>query len=258
MKNICLLLSIMVFLQTSCKDSTRDNTNKAELLTATQVMQKAHEKAGGAFWQKPKSLSMKGYGIFYPQGKPVKHEIHNMWREFEQTKEAAHTANGKVRIESFREGVPVFVVTYDGKNTYDLNGKQEKSAADNRWASNFGYGAIRHALDDGYSLQLVADDTVKSKPAYTIKVIDPDKGETFFGIDKEEFKIVKVAFQTPRGWHHREYSEFFSKDSYSWLQAGRVELYYNGKISNEVFWEDFDVNEELADSLFILNYSNEK
>jgi len=222
-------------------------------LSATEIMQKAHKKAGGKFWQKPKSLTLKGHAIFYYDGKPSKHEVHNMWRVFEKTKEDAHVANGKVRIESIKENKPVFVVSYDGKNTYDLNGKQEKSAADARWASNFGYGAIRHALDDGYSLEKVADEMIKNKDVYTIKVIDPNQGETFFGIEKADFKIVKVAFQTPRGWHERIYSNFFSKEKYSWLQSGKVELYYNGKLANEVIWEDFDVNEILPDSLFILN-----
>ncbi|WP_350284597.1 hypothetical protein [uncultured Croceitalea sp.] len=249
MKKISPILFLFTLLAFNCKEhNAKDETQ----LTATQIIQKAHEKAGGVFWQRPKSLTMKGFGIFYPNGEPVKHETHNMWREFEQTKDAAHRANGKVRIESFRDGTPVFIVTYDGENTYDLRGMQEKSAADNRWASNFGYGAIRHALDDGYSLLIVADDTVKTKPAYTIKVTDPNKGETFFGIDKKDFKIVKVAFQTPRGWHHREYSKFFSKEEYSWLQAGRVELFYDGQLSNEVFWTDFEVNENLPDSLFVL------
>lgn len=254
MRKTILLIPFFIILLSGCKNKTASEGNKnTTTLTATEIMQKAHEKAGGAFWQKPKSLTMKGYGIFYASGKPVKNETHNMWREFAETKEAAHLANGKVRIESFRDSLPVFIVTYDGENTYDLNGKQDKSDADNRWASNFGYGAIRHALDDGYYLQLAADDTVKTKPTYTIKVTDPNKGETFFGIDKEDFKIVKVAFDTPKGWHHREYSEFFSKDEYSWLQAGRVELFYDGKMSNEVFWKDFEVNEVLPDSLFVLN-----
>lgn len=254
MKQVFLLLAFFVILFCGCKDKTTSPENAyTTTLTAQEIMRKVHKKAGGPFWQKPKSLTMKGYGVFYSSGKPITHETHNMWREFAETKEAAHAANGKVRIESFRDSVPVFIVTYDGENTYDLSGKQEKSAADNRWASNFGYGAIRHALDDGYSLQIVEEDTVKTKPVYTIKVTDPNKGETFFGIDKEDFKIVKVAFQTPRGWHHREYSEFFSKEEYSWLQAGRVELFYDDKISNEVFWKDFEVNKELPESLFVLN-----
>ncbi|MEP3208161.1 MAG: hypothetical protein ABJN95_03175 [Maribacter sp.] len=251
MKQLSLITVCYVLLLFSCKEQNVKKESH-EPLTATQIMQKAHEKAGGAFWQKPKSLTLTGYGIFYPNGAPVKHETHNMWREFAMTKNEAHKANGKVRIESFRDSIPVFIVTYDGENTYDLSGKQEKSDADNRWASNFGYGAIRHALDDGYTLELVADDTVKTQPAYTLKLIDPNKGETFFGIDKKDFKIVKVAFQTPRGWHHREYSEFFSKKDYSWLQAGHVALFYDGKISNEVFWTDFEVNEDLPHSLFVL------
>ncbi|RKR15218.1 hypothetical protein CLV91_1300 [Maribacter vaceletii] len=250
MKKLLLLISLAIAFLSSCKE--KKETKTIEPLTATQIMQKAHKKAGGTFWQKPKSLTLKGYGIFYYEGKPVTHETHNMWRKFAETKNAAHKANGKVRIESFRDSTPVFMVSYDGENTYDLNGKQEKSAADSRWASNFGYGAIRHALDKGYSLKIMPDDTVKTKPAYTIQVTDPNKGETFFGIDKEDFKIVKVAFNTPRGWHHREYSEFFSKDEYSWLQAGRVELFYDKKIANEVIWKDFEVNENLPDSLFIL------
>lgn len=226
--------------------------DKIPELTATEIMQKAHEKAGGEFWRRPKSLTLKGHAIFYVNGEPVKNEIHNMWRVFESEKADAHVANGKVRIESFRAGQPIFIVTYDGENTYDLRGKQEKSAADNRWASNFGYGVIRHALDDGYQLEIAEEDTVKNELVYTIKVIDQKGGETFFGIDKKEFKIVKVAFQTPRGWHERIYSKFFSKPEYNWLQSGKVELFYGGKIANEVIWEDFEVNERLANSLFIL------
>ncbi|QLG45038.1 LolA-like protein [Costertonia aggregata] len=251
MKRIFLPLLLSLILLFCCKEINTQKTVQKPL-TATQIMQKAHEKAGGTFWQKPKSLTLKGYATFYRDGKISKHETHNMWRVFENTKEDAHVANGKVRIESFKDSTPVFIVTFDGKNTYDLSGKQDQSDADNRWASNFGYGAIRHALDEGYTLKLVGDDTVKTKPAYTIQVTDPNKGETFFGIDKEDFKIVKVAFQTPQGWHHRIYSEFFSKDKYSWLQSGRVELFYDDKISNEVYWTDFEVNEKLPDSLFVL------
>ncbi len=242
----------LLFLFSCQNDTTPTENEEVAQLSATKIMQKAHEKAGGEFWRRPKSLTLKGYAIFYPEGKPVKNEKHNMWRVYENEKEDAHVANGKVRIESFRDGKPIFIVSYDGENTYDLRGKQEKSAADNRWASNFGYGAIRHALDEEYRLELVEEDTVKNEAVYIIKVIDQKGGATFFGIDKKEFKIVKVAFQTPRGWHERHYSKFFSKPAYTWLQSGRVELFYDGKISNEVIWEDFEVNETLPDSLFIL------
>ncbi|WP_394972695.1 hypothetical protein [uncultured Croceitalea sp.] len=251
MKSIYIII-IFCFVFNGCVDK-KSKKNIVVTLTATEIMQKAHEKSGGKFWQNPKSLSLKGHGIFYQNGKASKHEKHNMWRVFESKKENAHKANGKVRIESFKNGNPVFIVTYDGQNTYDANGKQEKSEADKRWASNFGFGVIRHAFDDGYVLQKMEDDTVGQKAVYQIKIIDRNKGETFFGIDKEEFKIVKVAFQTPKGWHHRIYSDFFTKPKYSWLQSGRVDLYYDDVRSNTIFWEDFDVNEDLSEELFILN-----
>ena len=247
-KIICSLAFMFLFM--SCLDTKSKEKKKQSELTATEIMEKAHVKAGGDFWRRPKSLTLKGYGIFYRDGKPSKHEKHNMWRVFEDEKQDAQAADGNVRIESFKEGKPVFMVSFDGQNTYDLGGKQEQSAADNRWASNFGYGAIRHALDDGYTLEKMPDDTIFTKPAYRIKVKDVTGGETFFGIDKEDFKIIKVAFDTPRGWHHRLYSDFFSKDSYSWLQSGKVALYYDDVLANEIIWEDFEVNEVLPDSLF--------
>lgn len=231
---------------------SKKKENVLQELSANEIMQRAHQKAGGEFWRRPQSLTLKGYGIFYKDGDSVIHEKHHMWRVFEAKKSNAHKANGKVRIESFQHGKPVFIVSFDGQHTYDLNGKQEPSAADQRWASNFGYGAIRHALDEGYELQIQPDDTIASRPVYRIKVIDENKGETYFGIDKEDFKIVKVAFDTPKGWHERIYSKFFSKPEYSWLQSGQVRLYYNNTIANTIIWEDFEVNEKLPDSLFVL------
>ncbi len=247
MKTIFItLVSILSLL--SCNSAKKDEPK----ITAKEIIEKAHKKAGGEFWRRPSSLTLKGHGVFYRNDSAFIHEKHNMWRVFEQTKENAHMANGKVRIESFKNDQPVFIVSFDGKNTYDLNGKQEQSSADKRWASNFGFGVIRHALDEGYQLKLMPDDTIFKTPVHHIKVIDPNKGETFFGIDKEDYKILKVAFQTPRGWHHRIYSDFFEKVGYNWLQSGKVALFYNNKLSNEVFWEDFEVNETLPDSLFIL------
>ena len=245
-----LILALLFF---GCNSSATQKQNDTSPLTAQVIMQKAHDRAGGSFWSKPKSLTMKGYGLFYENGKTNKNEIHNMWRVYESEKENAHTANGKVRIESFRDSKPVFIVTYDGENTYDLRGKQEKSEADKRWASNFGYGVIRHAFDPGYTLEKLEDGEIKKESTYRIKVKDPDGGETIFDINQNNFNIVGVAFDTPRGWHERHYSQFFTKDQYSWLQPGLVELYYKGEKANDIIWEDFDVNQDLPDSLFVLN-----
>jgi len=236
----------------ACGPTPTAEDSEGNSLTAQEIMERAHEAAGGEFWRRPQSLSLMGHAIFYNGDTSYQHQKHNMWRVFENTKENAHAANGKVRIESYRDEQAIFVVTFDGQNTYDLGGKQEASAADQRWASNFGYGAIRHALDEGYELERVGLDTVKGESVHWIKVIDPNKGETFFGIDQKEYKIVKVGFQTPRGWHERIYSAFFSKPEYNWLQSGRVELFYEGVLANEVFWTDFEVNETLPDTLFVL------
>ena len=65
MKKIASLLCL-VMLITGCKEKKEANLSieKTEL-TAIQIMEKAHENAGGDFWKRPKSLTMKGYGIFY-------------------------------------------------------------------------------------------------------------------------------------------------------------------------------------------------
>lgn len=246
------LMFILIFCVCACaNDNSKKHTEQVEL-TAREIMEKVYEKSGGDFWKRPKSLSLFGHAVFYKDGESVIHERHNMWRVFEQKKNEAHVANGKVRIESFRDSVPVFIVSFDGENTYDLNGKQEKSEADKRWASNFGFGVIRHALDDGYTVEKIKETSVHGQACYGIKVIDKSGGETEFAIAKSDFKIRKVAFDTPRGWHERIYSEYFEKSEFNWLQSGKVELSYQGVKSNDVFWTDFTVNEKLDDQLFIL------
>ena len=238
-------------IQTKLKDfSLQPQDNQQQ--SATDIMRAAHLHAGGRFWSRPKTLSLTGHGYFYKDGKTHFHENHKMYRVFESEKTDAHQANGKVRIESYRSGTPIIMVTFDGENTYDLSGKRPKSDADKQWASSFGFGVIRHALDEGYRLERLPDDKVDGSKVFTIKVIDPNDGVTLFGIAQSDYKIVKVAFQTPRGWHERIYSEFFTKEGLDWQQSGRVRLFYDGVKSNEIVWTDFDVNEELPDSLFKL------
>lgn len=236
-----------------CLGCVGDSDDKrVNALTAEQIVERAHLRAGGQFWSQPISLTLKGHGIFYQGQDTFLHETHNMYRVYEATKENAHAANGKVRIESFRNGEPIILLSFDGRNTYDQNGKQERSDADKRWASNFGYGVIRHAFDKGYALALEGTDTIKGKPTHTVKLIDPNDGETNFDITQDSFDIVKVAFETPRGHHHRLYSKFFKKEKFNWNQAGLVELYYNDVKANEIIWEDFEVNANLKDELFII------
>ena len=221
-------------------------------LTAEAIIAKAHDAAGGEVWRRPKTLTMTGYGIFYDGATPVRHESHSMWRVYDSGKTDAHVADGKVRIESVRAGMPVIDVAFDGETTSTARGPQPKSDADRRWAGNFGFGVIRHALDEGYAVERLPDEPVDGRDAYTVKVLDPAGGETLFAIRHSDFAVVKVAFDTERGWHERTYSDFFSKPGVSWQQPGRVRLTYDGVKANEVIWTDFEVDADLPDCLFVL------
>ena len=225
---------------------------QSDQAAAEDIMNSAHQAAGGDVWSRPKSLSMSGYGVFYKDGQATRHETHNMWRVYAQEKSDAHKVDGKVRIESIRDGIPIINLSYDGEYTYTQAGQQPKSENDNQWSSNFGFGVIRHALDDGYILSRMADDLIDGRPAYMIDVQDPVGGHTLFGIAQDDFAILKVAFDTPRGWHERIYSDFYSNDGDSWVQPGRVRLYYGGVKANEVIWESYRINDDLQDCLFQL------
>jgi len=245
------LITICLIISYSCQD-IKSNQNQTEI-DATYVIKQAYQKAGGEFWRRPESLTLIGHGVFYSGLDTFIHESHKMYRVYESEKTDAHAANGKVRIESYRNGKPIILISFDGEHTYDLNGRQEKSAADQKWASNFGYGAIRHALDEGYKIAISGKDKVNQEDTYTIEVIDQTEGKTYFDITQDKYEIVKVAFDTPKGWHYRIYSKFFKKDKYKWNQAGLVQLFYNDKLSNEIVWTDFEVNEDLPEELFVLS-----
>ncbi|MEL6686662.1 MAG: hypothetical protein AAFP97_03465 [Pseudomonadota bacterium] len=220
--------------------------------SAEDIMKAAHEAAGGDAWVRPKTLSMDGYGVFYRDGQATRHERHTMYRAYDAGKADAHRADGKVRITSLRDGIPIIDVAFDGAVTSTANGPQPQSEADQRWASNFGFGVIRHALDEGYSLSRLPDDLVDGKAAYWIKVIDPVGGETQFAIAHDDHAILSVAFDTERGWHQRIYSDFYSKPGVSWVQPRRVRLFYNGVKANEVIWTRHVIDAELPDCLFTL------
>lgn len=227
------------------------HTVQAEL-SPVEIMSRAHEAAGGDVWVRPQSLAMEGYAVFYKGSQSVTHESHRMWRVYDAAKTDAHKVDGKVRIESILNGRAVIDLSYDGQTTYTPQGGQPKSESDKRWSSNFGFGVIRHALDENYSLERLPDDLIDGKAAYMIKVIDAAGGETQFGIAQDDYKVLKVGFDTDRGWHERIYSKFYSNPDESWVQPGRVRLYYNGVKANEVIWTSYAINQDLPNCLFVL------
>ena len=224
-----------------------------DTLSATEIITRAYEHAGGDAWVNPKSLLMEGYGLFWQGGERfVRYEPYRMWRVYPASKQAAHSADGRVRIEAFREDEPVFQLSFDGTHTYNQDGRLEDSADSERWSSNFGFGVIRHALDDGYRASRLPDDYVDGASAYAIRVTDPQGGETLFRVRQSDFAIVSVGFATPRGWHERIYSDFYRNEEGGWLQPGRVRLYYDGVKANEIYWTRFVTGESYPPELFQL------
>lgn len=220
------------------------STYPPDELSATEIVERAYEHAGGDAWVNPSSLLMEGYGLFWRSNEQfVRYEPYRMWRVYPESKDAAHAADGRVRIEAFNGDELVFQLAFDGRHTYNQDGRLDENADSERWASNFGFGVIRHALDDCYSVHRLPDDYVDGAPAYTIRVVDPNGGETLFNIRKRDFAIVSVGFETPRGWHERIYSDFYRNEDGGWLQPGRVRLYYGGVKANEIYWRRFTTGE---------------
>lgn len=221
-------------------------------MSARAIIEAAHAAAGGEVWVNPASLHLVGEAVFFTPAGPVRHERYEMWRVYPDAKTAAHAADGKVRIQSWRDGQTALLLAFDGERSYTMAGPQPPSDADRQWSENFGFGVIRSALDEGFTLTRGPDDLVDGRPAHVITVTDPAGAATVFAIDVETFAVTRVGFMTPRGWHERTYSEFFTQPGTPWVQPGRIRLTYNGIKQNEIIWRSFTVNPELDDGLFVV------
>ena len=224
----------------------------ADAPTARDIIARAQAAAGGETWIHPRTLLMRGHAVFYtPQG-PEKHERYEMWRVYPAQKGSAHAADGKVRIESWHDGKRVRLVTFDGLRSYTLDGPQPPSEADKQWSENFGFGVIRFALEPGFRQERLPDDAVGGREVYMVRIIDPSGQATLFSIAKDDHAILRLGFDTSRGWHERLYSDFFRKPGVSWVQPGVVKLYYDGVKQNEIFWTDFELDRPMPDDLFVV------
>lgn len=174
-----------------------------------------------------------------------------MHRAFDPNRVAAHGAEGKLRIEVSNKGKRLWVVGYDGATTWTDKGIVPKDEADRTWASNFGFGIIRHALKPGFVSERLADGNIDGHRVYMVRLTDPSATESLFGIDSKSYAIRMVGFYTPRGWHVRTYDNFFRPRSIpKWLQAGKVTLTYNGVKQNEIHWSSVEINAPVDDALF--------
>jgi hypothetical protein len=225
----------------------------AASLSAAEILDRAAEAAGGAEWLNARTLVLSGTAVFYgPAGSDPRSRAtdYRMWRVFDPARQAAHGAEGKVRILACDGTRRLFTVGYDGATTWTERGVTPKAEADAFWASNFGFGIIRHARKAGFETERVPDDAIGGHPLYMVRLTDPSGTQTLFGIDQQSFAIRMMGFASPRGWHVRTYDDFYRLPGSRWLQARKVTLYYNGVKANEVTWTEARVNEAIDDGVF--------
>ncbi len=229
-------------------------------LDGTTILARATEAAGGSDWANARTLILRGRAVFWettgsaPKSSP---DTYVMYREFDPNRQASHGAEGKLRIIVADRGKLSWTVGCDGTDTWTEKGVTPKTIADTMWASNFGFGIIRHAAKPGFKSERLPDDAVDGFPTYIVRLIDPAGTASLFGVDKKSYALRMVGFSTPRGWHVRTYNGFFRpKSMQRWLQAGKVTLYYNGVKQNEIHWQSVQINPPIDPSVFALSSAN--
>lgn len=228
-------------------------------LDARAIMERAIEEAGGESWTDAQTLQLKGRGVFWPKGTEegsYEADDYRMWRVFSGARTVSHGPDGWVRIDSKANGKTIFQVGFDGENTWTQSGVMPPAAAAKMWANNFGFGIIREALEQGFILARRPDDNVDGHASYFVEITDPNGAATMFAIDKDDFAIRYVGFQTPKGYHERRYDDFVMLKNPRWRQARSVRLFYNGVKSNHIFWEETVVDAPLDQAWF--RYPNKK
>ncbi|MEM9233293.1 MAG: hypothetical protein AAGA69_03540, partial [Pseudomonadota bacterium] len=169
-------------------------------LSGAEIIARAHDAAGGETFTRPGSLFLKGYNIIRtPDGGEVLWDRYAMWRVFGSEKNDAHQANGKVRIEAWTGEELALLISFDGKTTYTQDGPMADQTANAMWSNNFGFGAIRNALDEGWKQSRRGDRLIDGEPTFMVALTDPSGGETLFGIRQSDYAIKYVGFDTDRG-----------------------------------------------------------
>lgn len=242
-KNILSVLSILIFLLPSIVSAQ----------SAIEIVKRTIEASGGEVWRRPKTLQLEGTAIIYWSGKPKKLDNYRMWRVFPEENTSAHTANGKVRFDAFESNKLFFQIAFDGQKTYQNLSEEAKSHQELlRWGNNFGFSIFRFVENKDFKVELLPEDKVDGHPCYFVRIIDPSKSETIFGIDKETFFIRYAGFRTPIGFHERIYDDFVRDEKTGFVQPLRLRIFNDGVKTTEVFWQKFKVNEPIPDDTFAL------
>ncbi len=220
---------------------------------ARGIIAEAIAVAGGEAWLNPQSLMLAGTAEFYAPdaARPVRQvDDYRMWRQMNNNRTISHGADGKVRITAKQQARVLFEVGFDGETTWNDKGIVPKAEADVYWAANFGFGIIRQALRDGFTVENAPDRSVDGHALDMVRIKDPGGQATVFGIDRESRFIRYMGFSTPKGWHERVYDDFIMLDKPRWLQAREVTLFYNGVRANTVHWREVQVDVPLDPALF--------
>jgi hypothetical protein len=244
MKYTLLLLQITLFGLSSKLFAQISVENKS-------IIEKAYAAAGGETYRRPKSYHLMGQLLDFTRGtEPTVHRPYDMWRVHPEKKEAGHKADGLIRVSGYMNGKATMQFAFDGKESYDIKGPTGQGADADFWKNTMGFGMIRFALDEGYEVRRLADDMVDGKTTYTFEIKDPSKASSTFSIRKDDYRIVKVAFVTPKGLHERIFSDFYTKPGVSWVQPRRLRSVVNGVKQFEFIYEDFEINKEFPEDLF--------
>lgn len=229
----------------------------AQELSNLEIIKRTIAASGGETWRRPQTLQLSGTAVLCLNGETKncrQMTTYKMWRVFPSENNEAHKANGKVRFDAFENDRIFFRAAFDGQKTTNEFSEEAKKQADNfRWDNAFGFSILRFADGEGFALIRMTDDQIENFPCYFIRVIDPKKNETVFGIDKKSFRVRSVAFDTPLGFHQRIYSDFKWNKTPKFLQPTRVRLFYKGVKTADIHWQDFKVNESIADDVFTPN-----
>lgn len=223
----------------------------AQDLTPIEIAKKTIAASGGENWRRPKTLQLSGTAKIFWYGKPLVLNNYKMWRIFPSESSSAHSANGKVRFDAFESDKLFFQIAFDGKNTFqnlsDLAKQQEEQL---KWGNNFGFSIFRFVESEGFKLERLPDDRADGHFCYFIKIIDPKKTETIFGIDQKTFFIRAAFFKTPIGFHQRFYNDFKWHKNPRFIQPRSLRIFNDGVKTTEVFWSEYKVNQPIADDVF--------
>ncbi len=248
MRNVLLTIIVLVAVSAA--------TARAEELTARQIVERAHAAAGGEAWLKAGTNVMRGDATLCRDGDPAKcvhADRYVMYRVYPtELAHGAHAGSGKFRLDAFDGDRRIFQVAFDGTRSYDQDGPLPPERAMSDEMSAFGFSAIRFALQPGFEVERLADDEVEGRPSYFVRVKDPSGTRTLFGIDKEHFYVLSASWQTTKGWHMRQYSEFYQLTDNRFLQPGRVRHYYDGVKTVDIHWRSAEIGQPIPDSTFVL------